>query len=176
MRSRPTDARGRFAAYLFDWGDTLMVDLPGMHGPMADWPRVAAVDGAAEALAALSAVARLYVATGARDSDANDIARAFARVRLDRYLSGYFGPAELGVHKGTPGFFPAILDALALPADRVAAVGDDLERDIRPAAAAEITPYWLCARPPATLPAGTRVIASLRALCRVAEPEERDPP
>ncbi|NLE77029.1 MAG: HAD family hydrolase, partial [Chloroflexi bacterium] len=40
-------------AILFDWGDTLMQDFPQFPGPMAQWPRVAAMPGALEALAAL---------------------------------------------------------------------------------------------------------------------------
>ena len=32
--------------YLFDWGDTLMVDYVDAIGKMCDWPSVKAVDGA----------------------------------------------------------------------------------------------------------------------------------
>jgi len=40
--------------YLFDWGDTLMVDFPGVPGKMCNWDVVEAVDGAKEALEHLS--------------------------------------------------------------------------------------------------------------------------
>ncbi len=50
--------------YLFDWGDTLMVDFPGVPGKMCDWEIVEAVTGAKEALAALSKHAQIYIATG----------------------------------------------------------------------------------------------------------------
>ena len=45
----------RIRAVLFDWGNTLMRDLPGQHGPMRDWPHVEALPGALETLTALRA-------------------------------------------------------------------------------------------------------------------------
>ncbi len=36
--------------YLFDWGDTLMINLPNESGHMKDWPKVEEVSGAYEAL------------------------------------------------------------------------------------------------------------------------------
>ncbi|TOF26880.1 hydrolase, partial [Vibrio parahaemolyticus] len=32
--------------YLFDWGDTLMIDFPDQIGKMCDWVNVQAVNGA----------------------------------------------------------------------------------------------------------------------------------
>ncbi|MDP5039553.1 MAG: hypothetical protein NWQ26_01620 [Paraglaciecola sp.] len=32
--------------YLFDWGNTLMVDNPNYSGPMCDWPRLDGLAGA----------------------------------------------------------------------------------------------------------------------------------
>ena len=40
--------------YLFDWGDTLMIDSPGIPGKMCDWKVVQAVEGAKEMLSCLS--------------------------------------------------------------------------------------------------------------------------
>lgn len=54
--------------YLFDWGDTLMVDFPEAKGSMCDWDEVRAVDGAKEALAHLSKKHKIYIATGAAQS------------------------------------------------------------------------------------------------------------
>ncbi len=36
--------------YLFDWGNTLMVDFPVVSGKMCDWETVEVVEGAEEAL------------------------------------------------------------------------------------------------------------------------------
>ena len=37
--------------YLFDWGDTLMVDFPNASGKMCDWVTVEAIIGANDTLA-----------------------------------------------------------------------------------------------------------------------------
>lgn len=40
----------KYKHYLFDWGDTLMVDFPNENVPMYLWENVAAVEGALEVL------------------------------------------------------------------------------------------------------------------------------
>jgi len=151
-------------AYLFDWGDTLMVDFPGTPGKMCDWKTVQAVDGASEALKCLSKSANVYIATGASESSVADIRRAFNRVGLDQFVSGYFCKSNVGCSKGSPTFLPIILSLLALPASRVAMVGDSFTKDIEPAMRTDIQPIWLTQE---TAPQGTniRVIRSLRKLC-----------
>ena len=89
--------------YLFDWGDTLMVDIPGQAGKMCDWPEVKPVAGAAEALAHISQSSKIYVATNAAESAPKDIQRAFERASLSQFVSGYFCRANLGIAKGTAG-------------------------------------------------------------------------
>jgi len=65
---------------LFDWGNTLMVDLPGCFGPMASWPRVEAVAHAQETLGQLRAAGwHIALATNAADSDEDQIRIALAR-------------------------------------------------------------------------------------------------
>jgi putative hydrolase of the HAD superfamily len=66
--------------YLFDWGDTLMVDFPGVSGKMCDWDIVEAVDGSREVLEHLARHAQIYIATGAAESTELDIRKAFDRV------------------------------------------------------------------------------------------------
>jgi putative hydrolase of the HAD superfamily len=151
-------------AYLFDWGDTLMVDFPGVVGKMCDWKVVKAVDGASETLEFLSQSASIYVATGAAESSESDIKRAFARVGLDKFMSGYFCESNIGHMKGSPEFLPTILEHLGLPAKRVALVGDSFTKDIEPAARIGIHPIWLRSEN-TPIPAGARAIRSLRELC-----------
>jgi len=88
--------------YLFDWGDTLMVDFPDQKGKMCDWDEVQAVNGAHEILENLSREHLIYVATNAADSSENDIKLAFERVGLAQFLAGYFCKANLGLGKGSP--------------------------------------------------------------------------
>ena len=151
--------------YLFDWGDTLMVDMPGVPGKMCDWEVVEAVDGAREALEYLSQKADIYIATSAADSKEQDIEKALSRVGLSCFISGYFCKANLGVSKGSPKYLPAILGTLNTPKERVAMVGDSLPKDIEPAIAVGIKPIWISKATKSNGPANTRIIRSLRELC-----------
>ena len=116
--------------YLFDWGDTLMVDFPGVTGKMCDWEIVEAVTGAKETLEELSKQSKIYIATGAADSTELEIQQAFERVGLSQYITGYFCKANLGLSKGSPEFLESILDKLKVPSSSVAMVGDNLVKDM----------------------------------------------
>jgi len=129
--------------YLFDWGDTLMVDTPGQTGKMCDWPEVIPVDGAAETLARLSQTSRIYVATNAAESGVSDIKLAFDRAGLSQFITGYFCRANLGMAKGTPEFYRAILHQLGVKASAATMVGDSYDNDIAPALEAGLSAIWL---------------------------------
>jgi putative hydrolase of the HAD superfamily len=150
--------------YLFDWGDTLMVDFPGVTGKMCDWEIVKAVSGAKEALEALSKHAQVYIATGAADSTELEIKRAFERVGLTQFISGYFCRANLGLSKGTPEFLNAILEKLEISSVNVAMVGDNFEKDIKPAISAGIQPFWFTENDIESVPNNVKVIKQLSAL------------
>jgi len=130
-------------AYLFDWGDTLMVDFPNATGKMCNWHMVKAVNGAQEALALLAKDTPIYIATGAADSTELEIKLAFERVGLSQYISGYFCQANVGCSKGSSEFLETILSKLKLPAINVVMVGDNYDKDIKPALAVGIKPIWL---------------------------------
>lgn len=151
--------------YLFDWGDTLMVDFPGISGKMCDWETVEAVDGALQALSHLSASASIYIATGAAESSESDIQVAFKRVGLDQYITGYFCRANLGISKGQPDFLPTIIDKLGADKSHVFMVGDSLVKDIEPALCAGINPIWFARKFEASAPKGVKVIKRLVELC-----------
>ena len=133
--------------YLLDWGDTLMVDFPGVPGKMCDWEFVRSIDGAQETLSVLCRSSDLYIVTGAKESNEAEIKSALARVDLDRYISGYFCLSNLGLSKGDHGFLPAVLERLKVrsktkPAE-VAVVGNSYEADIQPAVDLGLRSYWL---------------------------------
>ena len=130
------------AAYLFDWGDTLMQDDKRYAGPMRSWPEVTAVDGALETLRVLATRARCCLATNARDSSEEDIWQALARVGLDRYIDAVFCFRGLGVAKPEPAFFELVLQKLGLPAQAVAMVGDSYDTDIAGAVQAGMRAFW----------------------------------
>jgi len=148
--------------YLFDWGDTLMIDFPDAKGKMCDWEYVETVDGAFEALEFLSRTHDIYIATNAADSAESDIEKAFVRVGLSQFIRGYFCFGNLGVTKGTPEFFHRIVDRLSLNPNEVTMVGDNLENDIIPAIEAGLNAIWLCRNGGLSLPYSS--ISSLRAL------------
>ncbi|WP_100754528.1 MULTISPECIES: HAD family hydrolase [Vibrio] len=128
--------------YLFDWGDTLMVDFPDQKGKMCDWDEVQAVNGAHEILENLSRQHLIYVATNAADSSENDIKLAFERVGLAQFLAGYFCKANLGLGKGSPEFFHKIAQELGVSHDSLIMVGDSLDNDILPAINAGVSAVW----------------------------------
>ncbi len=128
--------------YLFDWGDTLMVDFPNQKGKMCDWEKIQAVDGARETLKHLSESCSIYVATNAADSSEQDIKFAFERVGLEQYIDGYFCKANLGIGKGSPEFFHKIVQQLGVNYHEVVMVGDNYDNDIGPAIEAGINAVW----------------------------------
>jgi len=146
--------------YLFDWGNTLMVDDPEQPGKMKDWPQVAAVEGAERVLSVLSARTSVYIASGARDSDAQDILAALSRVGLAHYISECFCPATVGVAKGEPDFLPAVLGRLGVTPDQVVMVGDSYEKDIRPACDVGMRAVWFNTAGDAGVP---------RSVCRIRQ-------
>lgn len=154
------DAARPLRVVLFDWGDTLMVD-DGRPGRMADWPQVAAVPGAAEALAALYGRYRLCVATNAEQSGADEVMAALGRVELARFIDRVFSSRDLGARKPDPAFYAAVLEGLrrddaavaatspgavhdegGLRPDQVVMVGDTYENDVAGALAAGLRAIW----------------------------------
>lgn len=138
-----SDSKTQQPIFLFDWGDTLMVDFPEMTGKMKDWPKVQMQPEADKVLAELSQIARLFVATGAADSAESDIRAAFDRAGLCSYLEGYFCQSNLGIGKGTADFYRAITRQLGVPPEQCIMVGDHFEKDIAPALEADLKAIWL---------------------------------
>ncbi|MCE0494777.1 HAD family hydrolase [Vibrio salinus] len=153
--------------YLFDWGDTLMVDFPDLPGKMCDWVNVEMVEGAESVLSQLSANARIFIATNAAESSEDDIRKAFERVGLAQYITGYFCKANLGIGKGSPEFFYKIAEILGVPAESITMVGDSIKNDIEPALKAGVAAVWFNSRQhtPEISTTGYRQIHCLHELC-----------
>ncbi|MDO6507743.1 HAD hydrolase-like protein [Colwellia sp. 4_MG-2023] len=150
--------------YLFDWGDTLMVDFPGVSGKMCQWGKVEAVYGAREALETLAKTAQIYIATGAADSTELEIKFAFERVGLSQFITGYFCQENVGFLKGSPEFLSSILNKLNTPLANIAMVGDNFEKDINPAINAGIKPIWFTQKNIENSHDNVKVISKLSAL------------
>lgn len=159
-------------AVLFDWGGTLMREIPGFDGPMADWPRVEAIPGAREALEALHGRFAIAVATNAAASDGALVRAALARVGLDGYVDAAFTARELGVAKPDPEFFRRVLGALGREPSEVVMVGDSYGSDVVGAKGAGLRALWFNptgARPPLVHPVHDAEVRILAELPRVLE-------
>jgi len=132
----------RLEVVLMDWGDTLMRNFPHFPGPMAHWPQVEAMPGAAEALASLRGRYRVVLATSARDSDAALVRAALARVDLAHLVDDIYTFREIGVRKPDPGFFHGILRAVGCPPQAAVMVGDDYWADAVGAKRAGLWAIW----------------------------------
>jgi putative hydrolase of the HAD superfamily len=130
---------------VWDWGDTLMRDIPGNSGPMVSWPHVEAMPGAAQALGALSRLPVRCVATNATDSDGLRVAEALERVGLRRHLTHFFTSGELGVSKPDPAFFGCVAREVGISPRHLLSVGNDLRKDIVPAKAVGMVTVWVSA-------------------------------
>lgn len=128
--------------YLFDWGNTLMVDFPHAEGKMCEWDHVEAIPQARETLAKLSQTHQIYIATSASDSDMEDIQRAFVRVDLDQYINGYFCYANIGIEKNRAEFYQAVAKKLGVGENELTMIGDLPNKDIYPAIEAGLNTIW----------------------------------
>lgn len=131
---------------VFDCGDTIMRVWPDYTGPMAHWPQVEAMPGAATMLAALRGRYRLAQATNASESGAELVRAALARVGLDEAFEVIVTARDLGVSKPDPAFYGAVLAACGCAPDEAVMVGDSLALDVRPAQAAGMRAVWYCVR------------------------------
>ncbi|MEL0629073.1 HAD family hydrolase [Psychromonas aquatilis] len=146
MNSNIFNKKPQSQVYLFDWGDTLMVDFPDYSGKMYQWPKIQVLANAEIMLATLAKTATIFVATGAADSTEQEIKLAFERANLNQYISGYFCKENLGVDKKSLAFFPRIIEKLNVPASQIVMVGDYYQNDIQPAIIAGITAIWLTSK------------------------------
>jgi FMN phosphatase YigB (HAD superfamily) len=127
---------------LFDWGDTLMSEDGPADTPMALWPEVRAVEGAAAVLATLAPRHRIAVATNATVSDCTSIRRALARVALEAFVAEIFCFRDLGLKKTDARFWDVVAARLAVPRVQVLMVGDDLDNDVLSPRRAGIASVW----------------------------------
>lgn len=147
--------------YLFDWGDTLMVDFPGVSGKMYRWDHVETAPFAEEVLKRLAETALIYIATGAEDSNVEEIYKAFERVGLHRYITGIFCRQNTGFSKPETDFYLTILKHFSVSPDCITMVGDSLEKDILPCIKLGFNTIWLSREKSERAPAGVRVIPDL---------------
>ena len=135
--------KGKKGCLLFDWGNTLMKDLPQFNGPMYMWPKVEAIPNAEKALVKLKEGWFIALATNAKDSTKEDIKRAFDRVNLLQYLDEIYCFRTVGYLKPTKEFFEYILNDLGIDKSYLVMIGDDLKSDIQGANDFGIVAIWI---------------------------------
>ena len=119
-----------YKIYLFDWGNTLMVDFPDKKGPMYLWDKIQAIENAFEILKFLSQNRSCYLATNALDSKKDEIFLALKRVGLDKFIKDIFCSQEVGQEKPSREFFEEIFKKLDYRKEQIVMIGDNLEKDI----------------------------------------------
>ncbi|MCG8456118.1 MAG: HAD hydrolase-like protein [Holophagales bacterium] len=154
--------------YLFDWGDTLMVDLPEQVGPMCDWPVVEPMPRAAWTLCRLSKIARCHLATNARDSDAASIRKALARVGLNEWIENVFCFRSIGFAKPSRQFFDAVAARLSVEKRHLTMVGDDLEKDVLGALGSGLNAVWFHRTGGGEAPTGVLEVSTLDGILDLA--------
>lgn len=128
--------------FLFDWGDTLMRDDPAQTGPMWQWPHVSALPDARQALQWAATHGRVGIASGATDSDEEDIRAALVRVRLARFIDIIFCRKALGFAKTDPRFWQSVIARLDVPAQQIIMIGDSFAADVAAPQAAGLRAIW----------------------------------
>lgn len=151
-------------AVIFDWGDTLMRDLPQFQGPMAHWPRVELIPGALRALESIHGRLICCVASNAGDSDATLMGLALKRTGIRRCFDHLWTSRELGAAKPHSAFFQVVQQGLGLESEACVMVGNDYAKDIAPAKTAGMRTVWLASLPVADAPAADAVIHSMEDL------------
>lgn len=120
----------KIRAFIFDWGDTVMRDIPGKEGPMFLWDEVAWIPYAENALQAITSRYICCIATSAEHSDTQAMIKALKRVGAHVYFHHFYSSHELKHKKPDPGFFEAIAERLHVPVNECLMVGNLYDKDI----------------------------------------------
>ena len=128
-------------ALIFDWGDTIMGDLP-FEGAMKNWPFVFLLPEVEAMLSQLKDNYLLVMASNADDSSSNDIIEALRRVGVDRYFHHVFSSSDIGFEKPHPKFFQYIQQELKLEETELVMIGNSCEKDIQGAKSVAWKTIW----------------------------------
>jgi putative hydrolase of the HAD superfamily len=117
-------------AMIFDWGDTVMRDIPGKEGAMYTWDSVEWIPYAEDALKTVFPFFTCCIATSAGHSGKEEMIKALSRVGADQYFHYFFSSKELGFAKPDPRFFISIADKIGIAAGQCMMTGNLYEKDI----------------------------------------------
>jgi len=117
-------------AMIFDWGDTVMRDIPGKEGAMFAWDKVEWIPFAESALKSAYQQFICCIATSAEHSDKEDMIKALRRIGADQYFHYFFSSKELGFVKPDVRFFISIAEKIGIPTEQCIMTGNLYEKDI----------------------------------------------
>ncbi len=120
----------RYRHILFDWGNTLMRNIPSENGPMYKWKRVELIPKVKDMLQYLYGKYNLHIATNASDSTEEEIKSCLKRVDIDRFFDEVFCYRTTGFKKPDAKFFNYILKKLKAKRDDCLMIGDSLTEDV----------------------------------------------
>jgi HAD superfamily hydrolase (TIGR01509 family) len=129
-------------AIIFDWGDTVMRELPDFPGKIVDAPHVEAMPGIEATLRALQPTYRLLMASNANVSTADDIRAALRRVGLADYFEIIVSSADLGVGKPDPAYYHAVMAICGCTPGEAVMVGDTFDKDVAGAKRIGLRAVW----------------------------------
>lgn len=119
-----------------------MKDAPSLNVPMYQWDSVEAVEGAEQTLRHLHSESTIALATGAEQSDEDDIRRALNRVSLNKYVDKVYCFKNTGQRKPSLEFYQHIVSDLAACPEDLLMVGDSFDNDVLAANRAGIHAVW----------------------------------
>ena len=128
---------------IFDWGNTLMRNVPAYEGPRASWPEAETIPHAREVLAQLCSEWMLALGTNAANSDETEIRTALDLGGLGEFFDKIYSHQSVGYPKPSPEFFAFIAQDLGLENSALVMVGDDFNTDVLGANRAGIRGIWL---------------------------------
>ncbi len=129
-------------AIAFDWGNTIMREIPLTRRPSAHSPSVEVVPGVTEALKALHRQYLCCVASNAHGPESTALGLVLERVGLEKYVQQVFTAEELKAQKPDAKFFSGLLLKLKLQPSECVMVGDDYQTDIVGAKTAGLKTVW----------------------------------
>lgn len=115
---------------IFDWGNTLMVDLPNCRGPMLYWQHIELMPNVIMALNFLYKKIPLCVASNAGDSNTELMKMALDRGGIKNFFNFYYSSDDAGYCKPDKRFFLSLADYLKVLPEQCLMIGNDYYKDI----------------------------------------------
>jgi len=133
----------QFLYVMFDWGDTIMKDDRSMNMPMYKWPKVEVIEGAEDTLKILHKESKIFMATGATESNESDIRSALKRVKINNYFDRIYCVKNTGYRKPSEEFYRYVLKDQNITPSEIVMIGDNFDGDILGANKVGIEGIWL---------------------------------